>query len=149
MSSPLSVFDSETSWTVKRRGGEQIVVPATLRNLSTFVFLESEDWFELEMGFVRRLGRPGLRALDIGANLGVYTIALGLRAGSRGHIWVFEPDPAVASRLRRSIDVNRLTNVTLLEVALGSAPGIGRLTNEGGPEFNVVSSSVDGPGVPI
>ena len=57
------------------KGGFRIVVPADLSAISTYVFLEQEDWFEDEAEFVRRLARPGFRMLDIGANVGFYSLA--------------------------------------------------------------------------
>ena len=53
-------------------GGMKICVPAALDHITTYVLLEQEDWFEDEIRFVRRFLRPGMRAVDVGANFGVY-----------------------------------------------------------------------------
>ena len=53
-----------------------VVVPDTLRLMSPYVLREQENWFEIEVGFVRRITRPGMSVLDIGANYGVYTLLL-------------------------------------------------------------------------
>jgi hypothetical protein len=68
------------------RGGFRIVVPADLGAISTYVFLEQEDWFEDEAELVRRLARPGFRMLDIGANVGFYSLAAAAASGGEARI---------------------------------------------------------------
>lgn len=126
------------SWIVTLTGGERIVVPAALDVFSTFLFLEREDWYEPEAAFVRRLGRPQLRALDIGANHGFFTVALAQRAGSQGHVWSFEPDRAVNDCLRKTVAVNGLQNVTTAAFALGDRNGDAVLSTAASAEFNTL-----------
>ncbi len=79
--------------------------------------------------------------LDIGANIGTYTI---LSAGVRGAtVWAFEPDPLTAHFLRRNIDLNGLQGrVTVHEIAVGDCDG--HLTFTLGLDtMNRVESSVD------
>ncbi len=60
--------------------------------------------------------------LDIGANVGSYTV---LASGVCGATtWAFEPDPDTASHLRRNIEINGLDSlVQVHEVALGPTDG--------------------------
>ena len=60
-------------------GGVRVCVQPTIRQLSSFVLLEHEDWFEDEMAFVRAYVTPGMNALDIGANHGVYALSIASR----------------------------------------------------------------------
>jgi FkbM family methyltransferase len=46
-----------------------------------------------------------------------------------GHVYAFEPSPSTASTLRRNIEANGLYNVTIIEGALGAAPGIVRFNH--------------------
>jgi hypothetical protein len=78
---------------VRLTDGTAVIVPASLDCLSTYVLLEQEDWFEKELPFVRTLLRPGMRALDVGANYGVYSVGMGNVVGSSGHVWAVEPSP--------------------------------------------------------
>lgn len=75
-----------------------------------------------DMALILHLLRPGDVFLDIGANVGSYTI---LASGVRGARTVaFEPDPETAWKFRRNIRYNGLEPVvTLHEVALGSSDG--------------------------
>jgi FkbM family methyltransferase len=64
--------------------------------------------------------REGDLFLDIGANIGSYTI---LASGiCRATTWAFEPDPNTSCSLRRNVAINNLDNfVTVHELALGDA----------------------------
>ena len=62
--------------TLEIAGGVRVVVPDSLNLLTPYVLIEQQDWFEDEIGFVRRLLRPGQQAIDIGANYGVYTLTM-------------------------------------------------------------------------
>jgi FkbM family methyltransferase len=71
--------------------------------------------------------RPGDLFLDVGANIGSYSL---LAAGVRGAVvHAFEPDPRTAQSLRRNVDVNRLSeNVHVQQCALGSENGSAQFT---------------------
>src|SRR4029077_6652553 len=66
--------------------------------------------------------REGDLFLDIGANVGSYTV---LASGiCRAVTWAFEPDPGTIRNLKRNIAINSLEPlVTIYELALGSAEG--------------------------
>jgi FkbM family methyltransferase len=74
--------------------------------------------------------RPGTRFADVGANIGVYTVA----AARRGALVTsFEPNPATAALLRRTVALNGVGDrVTVREVALASSPGDRMLVSSGG-----------------
>jgi FkbM family methyltransferase len=72
---------------------------------------------------IQRLLRPGDTMIDVGANIGYFTI-LGSRAvGVRGRVVAFEPMPHVRERLDRNIALNRLTNVVVRSEALSDSSG--------------------------
>ena len=56
--------------------GTHIIVPSSLDSITTYVILEQEKWFEKEMAFIARWLQPGMTAIDIGANLGVYCLPM-------------------------------------------------------------------------
>jgi len=75
-----------------------------------------------EMAFLLHLLRPGDLFLDIGANVGSYTILASKVCGSRSI--AFEPDPLSASSLRRNIALNTIEHlVKVEEFALGARSG--------------------------
>jgi FkbM family methyltransferase len=50
--------------------------------------------------------RPGMVAVDVGANLGYFTLLMADLVGPAGAAHAFEPNPSIAARLSKSIDVN-------------------------------------------
>jgi FkbM family methyltransferase len=81
-----------------------------------------------EMAFLERYLRPGDRALDIGANIGTYSLLMASLVGPEGHIDAFEPMPLAASRLRCTIAENGLEGrITLHEAAVTDRTGSARL----------------------
>lgn len=72
---------------------------------------------------VRELIRPGMRVLDIGANVGYYTALFSQAVGARGEVFAFEPEPANFGFLSRTVAANGFTGVRLWNAAVADAPG--------------------------
>lgn len=74
-----------------------------------------------ETAFFVRFARPGLRILDVGANIGYFSVLLGRAVGSTGKIISLEPAPKTAAICRSNLEINGLlATVQLLEVAAGA-----------------------------
>src|SRR5438105_44340 len=86
--------------------GVRVVVPDSLEQITTYVLQEQRDWFEDEIRFLRRLIQPGQKAIDIGANVGVYALTLARLVGPTGRIWAFEPASATANLLAAGVAAN-------------------------------------------
>lgn len=69
-----------------------------------------------------RLLRPGLTVLDVGANVGWYTLHIAKRHPT-SHVHAFEPIPRTSAQLARNLELNGLSNVTLHSHALGESEG--------------------------
>jgi FkbM family methyltransferase len=133
---------------VRVKGGGEICVPAA-SSITTYVLIEQEDWFEKEIAFVRRLLRPGMRAVDIGANYGTYTLAMAQAVGPAGRVWAYEPSSATARYLRQTIARNALANVEMTQAALSHRTGIGRLRLDEQVELNRLSDEGNGEEVSL
>ena len=80
-----------------------------------------------EIATVVALAQPGSTTIDVGANVGMYTVALATRIGSTGKVLAFEPVPRTSRRLRANIELNGLENVEVFEAAAGECPGVADL----------------------
>jgi FkbM family methyltransferase len=69
-----------------------------------------------------RVLRPGDLMIDVGANIGVMTLHAAMRVGRTGMVLAMEPHPLHFHRLIQNVELNRLTQVTALNVALGETP---------------------------
>lgn len=80
-----------------------------------------------DMLFALRLLRPGDCVIDVGANIGLYSLLAASRIGD-GRVIALEPDPLTAARLRENTELNRLRNVEVRVEAAGAEHGHARLT---------------------
>ena len=66
---------------------------------------------------------PGDVALDVGANIGIYSVAMGRAVGEEGRVLAFEPFPENIERLRSNLAINQLSAVQIFELALTDHEG--------------------------
>jgi FkbM family methyltransferase len=71
--------------------------------------------------------RSGDVFLDVGANIGIYTILSALIVGEKGSVIAFEPETRNFAQLERNIRVNGLKNVAAFRLALGDGNSMGKL----------------------
>jgi FkbM family methyltransferase len=83
-----------------------------------------------------------MRAVDVGANYGVYTLSMARAVGPGGHVWAFEPASSTVAFLRESISVNGFGNVTLVQAALSERTGLARLFLRTNAELNSLSAAL-------
>jgi len=76
-----------------------------------------------EARLLRRLLRPGDRVLDVGANVGYFTLIAARAVGPSGAVVAVEPVEANADALDHNVQVNGFTNVTLRRVAVDAVDG--------------------------
>jgi FkbM family methyltransferase len=75
------------------------------------------------MQSIRRLVNSGDCCIDVGANLGYYTISLANWVGPSGLVVAFEPFPGNFAILEKNVHLNQLQNVTLEPSALSNCNG--------------------------
>jgi len=129
--------------------GIEIVVPASLDSITTYVLLEQETWFEKEMAFVAGWLRPGMTAIDIGANLGVYSLLIARLVGPDGQVFAYEPSTETCRRLGLSKEKNRADNLHIIAAALSDGEREGHLVLGSSSELNTLDGSGPGESVRI
>ena len=81
------------------------------------------QWEPHVRAMIDRILRPGDVAIDAGANIGVFTVAMGRGVGPTGRVHAFEPAAATFDQLRATVAANRLANVDCHRLAVADAPG--------------------------
>lgn len=102
-------------------GGVPVVVSpsAGLKFLATPMGKIDQQLF----AFVREFVKPGAVIWDVGANVGLLSVASAAIAGESGAVYAFEPDIWLVKLLRRTANLQPLTSaaIDVLPVAVASA----------------------------
>jgi len=73
-----------------------------------------------ETKFLKKIIKPGQTVLDVGANMGWYSIHFSKWVGQRGKIFAFEPVPEIYEELESNIKLNCCQNIIIFNCALGN-----------------------------
>ncbi|GHD48200.1 methyltransferase FkbM [Thalassobaculum fulvum] len=82
-----------------------------------------------EIDLYQALLRPGDVALDIGANVGIFSIAMGLAVGPTGRVLAFEPQPSIFPLLQRNLAGHGLSQAEAERAILSDAEGEGEFVD--------------------
>ena len=85
------------------------------------IYLRKEEYPELL--YLRSLLGKGDVFVDVGSNVGIWSLSASAVVGSRGHVFSFEPNPTTFKKLLRNLDRNHITNVTPIQAAVSSSGG--------------------------
>jgi FkbM family methyltransferase len=110
------------------------------------------EYSEAEVELFRHILRPGMLALDIGANIGAFTVPMARAVGPEGRVLAFEPQRALHQMLCANLSLNALWNVRAVDMGVAQqrsvavAPFIdfSEVNNFGGAALRS-----DGPGEPV
>lgn len=81
--------------------------------------------YELEL--MRAMIKPGMSVVDVGANIGFHTLQMARATGVAGRVVAFEPSPGNLFDLRRNVDANNASQVTLMPMAVSDTVGTTQL----------------------
>lgn len=117
-------------------GGERIRAAARYRQLS---------WNPQEYRAFRTAVAPGAIVLDVGANVGSYTLLFALWAGRTGRVFAFEPAPEARKGLRLHAALNGISDrVEIVAAAASSGIGSARFHIDGASGTNALSVNGEG-----
>ena len=109
-------------WDLRVFGGLTIrCYPDSYSASNLIYFSEYPEW--IEMKFMKDYLRPGDNFVDVGANIGIYTLYAASLVGPAGRIDSFEALPRTVERLRENIKLNGLNNVWVHPFAVSSGTG--------------------------
>src|SRR5262249_17858089 len=91
--------------------------------------------------------RSGDVVVDVGANVGLYTLTGAVGVGPKGKVYAIEPNPRIAGYLAGNVELNGCNQVTIFNLAVGESDGTLALTDTGQDDQNRI---VDGArGAPV
>lgn len=132
---PLSAYWRYLRWQIESRltdevivdwiEGSKLVVRNGMTGATGNIYCGLHEF--TDMAFLLHLLRPGDLFVDVGANVGSYTVLASAVCSARSI--AIEPDPGTARSLRRNIEINGIgDSVTVVEAAVGAAPAMVRFT---------------------
>lgn len=101
---------------------------------------ETKTWEPGEGRFLRSVLRSGMNVIDVGANIGYFTLLMARSVSPDGRVLAVEAEPWVLQILRANIELNRLSRVEVLPVAAHRVPGL--LTMKRNPDNQGASTGV-------
>lgn len=90
----------------------------------------SRTWEPGEGRFLRSVLRPGMNAIDVGANIGYFTLLMARAVSPGGRVLAIEAEPETFQLLRANVALNALDNVELLPVAAHRMAGLISITRD-------------------
>ena len=96
-------------WIVPFHGLKLLCYPDSTSSSAVIYFNGLPDYWE--MSFLRAYLRAGDHVLDVGANVGIYTVLAAARVGPRGSVDALEPQEAAAARIEAQASLNGLRNI--------------------------------------
>lgn len=109
------------------------VLAKTLDQTIAFVLVRDGCYEPHLSALLRQHLREGDIFVDVGANIGYFTLLAAACVVPKGHVHSFEPNPRTFEVLRRNVALNRFSQVTLNDLALSNQAGTLQLYI--GPEY--------------
>jgi len=82
---------------------------------------------EFETQIVKKIIQEGSTVVDLGANIGYYTLIFARLVGNKGKVFAFEPDPENFHILEKNLEINNYKNIILERQAVSNKSGKLRL----------------------
>jgi FkbM family methyltransferase len=136
--SALRLPDADARW-LELDSGVRIAIPQGRDQITGYALEEQREWFEDEIHFVRALLVGGERVLDVGANHGVYALAMARAVGPQGRVLAVEPSARIADRLAASGQANGFGQLTVVPCAVSDQRGDAVLQLGASSELNALA----------
>jgi FkbM family methyltransferase len=101
--------------------GKQFFV--STKDTSMVPSIINQDYEDFELDIFERIILPGMTVLDIGANLGIYSVIGNDLVGASGTVYAFEPVPENVELLKRNLGINHARQVKIVPKAIGDKVG--------------------------
>lgn len=88
--------------------------------------------------------RPGAVIVDVGANIGCYSLLAANAVGRAGRVIALEPSSATYRQLENNVALNKLTNISCRRMAMASQVGTAQLHSGNDSLFASLYVEVDG-----
>jgi FkbM family methyltransferase len=137
--------DPQASFVARLPGGGRLRLRC--REAIGFAILLHGEFEAAESRYLSGRARAGTTVIDVGANVGLFTVPLARAVGSRGRVVAIEPGEENVARLETNLRLNRLANVLVERVAATDQDGVVELNVADDPAYHSTVEVHDGRGV--
>jgi FkbM family methyltransferase len=129
----LKRIKNRTKWFLLRKMGQKGVIANVYRDFKLYLEF-TDDPIEIyylgiyepeETRMIKSIVKEGMTVIDIGANIGYFSMLMANLVGPRGKVYSFEPNPKMFRRLQKNIEINTNLSgqITINQVAIGEKEG--------------------------
>ena len=129
---------------IERNGYKVRFYPTSMSMYLWEAKLRNRTVYEDDEAVFRSFLRSGDIVIDVGANIGILSLAACTIVGQNGHVYSFEAHPKTSQYLKGNVEVNNFTNITTYSLALGEKKGKVRFANEKNDDLNKVTNTDSG-----
>lgn len=102
--------------------GNKMYVNADDRGIAPMLLMDGVmEKYETEL--FKKMIKEGMVVVDIGANIGYFTLIAAKLVGKSGIVYAFEPEPTTYELLCRNIELNNYTNIVSIQKAVSNKQG--------------------------
>lgn len=126
--------------------GHKLFLDSADMGVARNLLLSRGKWEEAETHLFSSLVKEGMTVVDIGANIGYYTLLAARLVGPQGKVYAFEPSQENFALLSRNVEANGYKNVVLVPKAVCERSGTARLRLDRESSGNHSLSGIRGEG---
>jgi FkbM family methyltransferase len=131
---------------VNAHGHKLFLDPGDMGMARAFL-LSGGEWEETETRLFSSFVKRGMTVVDVGANIGYYTLLAARLVGEEGKVFAFEPSPDNFALLKQNVEENGYKNVVLIPKAVSDKTATARLlidrASSGGHSLSAFRDSAD------
>ena len=135
---------------LKKLAADPEIITISINLSGNIFFLNTIDKIALETyvvpeyepgttNFIRKFLEKGMNVINIGANIGYYTLLAARQVGPEGKVFAFEPFPETVKQLETNILVNKLKNIEVEAKAVSNKTDYATLLTGGSSLHNFIS----------
>ena len=129
----MRAYESLYSWLVAENivladtPGGKMYLDISSRYSVGWMMLLGGSYEEHETELFKSVIREGMTVVDLGANIGYYTLLAARLVGEKGRVFSFEPEPNNFALLIKNVELNRYDNVIPVQKAVSDKNAASRL----------------------
>ena len=91
------------------------------------IYIRFGIWEEYTTEMLKKVATEGNIVVDLGANIGYFTLLTSRLVGNRGKVYAFEPEPVNYSLLVKNVEINGYENIIPVQKAVSNTAGTTKL----------------------